>query len=69
MNYYIAVDDGDHLDIFERKATVEEATIVFNETVAEGSEGKWLEVEMGYWDQDEGDGEMEPLLQHSFEEN
>ena len=67
-NYYIAVDDGEHFNIFERRAIVEEATVVFNETVAAGPEGRWEEVEMGYWDEDDEDCEMEPLLYHSFEE-
>ena len=70
-NYYIACDDGEHWVIDSRKATREEAEVVFNELITNGrfhehgGDG-WEEVEMGFWDEDDENSEIEPLLHHSF---
>lgn len=72
-NCYIAVDQREHWEIDSRKATCEESEVVFNELIAKGrfhehgGDG-WEEVEMGYWDEEDENSEIEPLLNHSFVE-
>ena len=70
MNYYVSVDDGDHMFIVSNNDHIFEALCSYYQTIDEGpndgvSTSRWLEVEMG---ETLFTGEIEPLLYHEFPE-
>ena len=78
MDYYVSVDDGDHMYIVSNNDHIFEALSSFYETIHEGPStgiiSPWLSVEMGeiIFTGDEnlidGDEHQEPLLYHEFPE-
>ena len=80
IDYYVSVDDGDHMDIVSFHDHIFPALATYYETINVGpddgeSTTRWLEVELGeiIFTGDEngidGDEEMDPLLNHEFPEN
>ena len=73
MDYYVAVDDGDHMDICSNNDQIFEALCSFYETINQGpddgiSTTRWLSVEMGEIIFTGENEEQEPLLYHEFSE-
>ena len=72
MDYYVAVDDGDHQYIMSFNDTIFEALCSYYETIHEGPNtgmiSPWLEVEMGEIIFTGENEEQEPLLYHEFPE-
>ena len=72
MDYYVAVDDGDHQYIVSFNDTIFEALCSYYETIHEGPNtgmiSPWLEVEMGEIIFTGENEEQEPLLYHEFPE-
>ena len=72
MDYYVAVDDGDHQYIMSNYDTIFEALCSYYETIHEGPNtgmiSPWLEVEMGEIIFTGENEEQEPLLYHEFPE-
>ena len=72
MDYYVAVDDGDHQYIMSIYDTIFEALCSYYETIHEGPNtgmiSPWLEVEMGEIIFTGENEEQEPLLYHEFPE-
>ena len=79
IDYYVSVDDGDHMDIVSFHDHIFPALASYYETINVGpddgeSTTRWLEVEMGaiIFTGDEngidGDEEMESMLNHLFPE-
>ena len=72
MDYYVAVDDGDHQYIMSFYDTIFEALCSYYETIHEGPNtgmiSPWLEVEMGEIIFTGENEEQEPLLYHEFPE-
>ena len=64
--FYVAAEDGDHFDMFETNLSIFEALCSYHKAIGEGDEGYILELELGSWDSDEEDSEIEPLEQHVF---
>ena len=70
MDYYVAIDDGDHQDIVSNNDNIFEALCSYYQTIKEGSNDgvsttRWTEVEIGKII----DEEQEPLDYHSFAED
>ena len=73
MDYYVTVDDGDHMDFVSHNDHIFEALCSYYQTINEGpndgvSAARWLEVEMGEIIFTGENEEMEPLLYHEFPE-
>jgi len=73
MNYYVSVDDGDHMFIVSNNDHIFEALCSYYQTIDEGpndgvSTSRWLEVEMGETIFTGKYEEIEPLLYHEFPE-
>ena len=72
MDYYVAVDDGDHQYIVSNNDTIFDALCSFYETIHEGPNtgmiSPWHEVEMGEIIFTGENEEQEPLLYHEFPE-
>ncbi len=64
--FYVATEDGEHMDMFEMNLSIFEALCSYHQAINEGDEGFILELELGSWDSDDEDGEIEPLEQHIF---
>ncbi len=73
MDYYVTVDDGDHMDFVSYNDHIFEALCSYYETINVGpddgvSAARWLEVEIGEIFFTGENEEMEPLLSHEFPE-
>ena len=73
MDYYVSVDDGDHMNIVSNNDHIFEALCSYYQTINEGSNDgvsttRWLQVEMGELIFTGENEEMEPLLYHNFPE-
>ena len=73
MDYYVAVDDGDHMDICSNNDQIFEALCSFYKTINQGpddgvSTTRWLSVEMGEIIFTGENEEQEPLLYQEFSE-
>ena len=64
--YYVATEDGEHMDVFDNNLSIFEALCSYHQAINEGDEGYILEIELGTWDMDDEDCEMEPILFHEF---
>ena len=64
--YYVATEDGEHMDVFDNNLSIFEALCSYHKAINEGDEGYILEIELGTWDMDDEDCEMEPILFHEF---
>ena len=64
--YYVATEDGEHMDMFETNLSIFEALCSYHQAINEGDEGYILELELGTWDSDDEDCEIEPILFHEF---
>lgn len=68
MTYYIATEDGSHFTVFEETELIFDALVAYYEAINDGTEGIYIEIEMGYKLIDE-DGDCytyEMLEIHSF---
>jgi hypothetical protein len=73
MDYYVSVDDRDHMDIIGFYDHIFDALCSYYETINEGpndgvSAAVWLSVEMGEIIFTGENEEQEPLLYHEFPE-
>jgi len=73
IDYYVSVDDGDHMDIVSNNDHIFDALASYYETINQGpndgvSKTRWLEVEIGEIIFTGENEEQEPLLYHEFTE-
>ena len=64
--FYVATDDGDHMNMCDTNLSIFEALCSYHQAINEGDEGYILELELGTWDSDDEDCEIEPILFHEF---
>lgn len=68
-NFYVATEDGEHLDIFIWDVSIFEALCAYYQAINDGSEGVFLELELGQMIVDErGVTQMEPLESYEFKQ-
>ena len=64
--FYVATEDGEHLEMFETNLSIFEALCSYYKAIDDGDEGYIEMIELGSWDSDDEDGEVEPILNHWF---
>ena len=64
--YYVATDDGDHMNMCDTDLSIFEALSTYYIVLNEGPENGELELELGTWDSDDSESEMETILYHEF---
>ena len=72
-DYYVVVDDGDHMYFVSNNEHIFDALANYYDTINQGpddgiSTSRWLEVEMGELVSTSKNEEMEPILYHEFTE-
>ena len=64
--FYVATDDGDHMNMCDTNLSIFEALCSYHIILNDGPDEGELELELGTWDSDDEDSEMETILYHEF---